>query len=144
MSRLLEIGLVVAVVIGVLLQLAIYVRRRVLQRLGGTIELSLRRQRVAHGRGWALGIGRFQGDELRWYPVFSLAPRPARTLSRRELTVLSRRRPAGGETLALLDGAVVLQCATDRGPVDLAMDPSAVTGFLAWLESAPPGPVLPG
>jgi len=140
----LEVGLVVAALVCVLPLVAIHVRRRVLQRSGGTIELSLQRRRLAHGRGWALGIGRFQGDELRWYRVFSLAPRPRATLCRRDLKVLRRRQPAGGETLALLDGAVVLHCENARGPVDLAMDPSAVTGFLAWLEAAPPGGLPPG
>ena len=118
-------------------------RRWVLQRSGGTIELSLRLRPLRDGRGWVLGVGRFQGDDLRWYRVFSLAPWPRRTLSRRDLSVLRSRQPAGGETLALLDGVVVMECTSTGGPVDLAMDPSAVTGFLAWLEAQPPGATLP-
>ena len=62
---------------------------------------------------------------------------------RRDLSVLRSRQPAGGETLALLDGVVVMECTSTGGPVDLAMDPSAVTGFLAWLEAQPPGATLP-
>jgi hypothetical protein len=129
--------------VAVLLLLAVAVRRRVLQRQGGTIELSLRVRHRTHGRGWSLGIGRFQGDELRWYRVFSLAVRPRRTLTRRDLAVVSRREPVGGEALALLEGAVVMCCVSSHGPVEVAMDVRAVTGFLAWLESRPPGATLP-
>ena len=119
--------------------LVVAARRRVLQRGGGAIELSLRRPSPVPGRGWALGVGRFEGDELRWYRMFTLGVRPRRTLQRRDLHVLHRRAPSGREALALIEGAVVMECTTAEGRVDLAMDLSAVTGFLAWLESAPPG-----
>lgn len=124
--------------------LAIALRRRLLQRQGGTVELSLRLRTLTRGGGWVLGVGRFQGDDLRWYRVFSLAPGPRRTLSRRDLVVLGRRPPVGGERLALLSGAVVMECSSARGPVQLAMDGGTVTGFLAWLEARPPGATLPG
>jgi hypothetical protein len=69
--------------------------------------------------------------------------RPRRTLSRRELRVLTRREPEGPERLALLSGAVVMELRSSTGPVEIAMEPSAVTGFLAWLEARPPGATLP-
>ena len=50
--------------------------------------------------------------------------KPARTLSRRELQVIGRRQPSGAESWAVQAGAV--------------------TGFLSWLESAPPGFTVPG
>ncbi|MCA1711451.1 MAG: DUF2550 domain-containing protein [Actinobacteria bacterium] len=123
---------------------ALTLRRRALQRGGGTVDLSLRLKRRTHGRGWVLGVGRFDGDELQWYRVFSLAMRPRRTLSRRDLKVTAQRAPHGPERMALLSGAVVMECRSARGPVELAMEPSAVTGFLAWLEARPPGATLPG
>jgi hypothetical protein len=123
---------------------ALAVRRRLLQRRGGTVDLSLRLKSGRHGRGWVLGVGRFEGDALEWYRVFSLAPRPRRTLTRRDLTVLAQREPRGPERLALLAGAVVMECRNSKGTVELAMEPSAVTGFLAWLEATPPGATLPG
>ena len=131
------------VLLAVLPLVVLSVRRRLLQRFGGTIELSLRTSPARDGRGWVLGVGRFQGDSLRWYRVFSLSVRPRRTLSRRDLVVVRRREPAGSETLALLEGVVVMVCMSSTGPVELAMDPSAVTGFLAWLEAQPPGATLP-
>jgi hypothetical protein len=135
------LALVAVVVLPVL---AIAVRRRALHRRYGTIDLSLRLARRGHGRGWVLGVGRFEGDDLQWYRVFSLAPRPRRTLSRRTLAVAGRRTPRGPETLALLSGAVVMECLAPEGPVELAMEAGAVTGFLAWLEARPPGATLPG
>ena len=121
----------------------VWLRRRLLQRRGGTVELSLRLKPRARGRGWVLGIGRFVGDDLQWHRVFSLATRPRRTLSRRDLHVLLRREPERTETYALLAGAVVMECRSSAGPVELGMDRSAVTGFLAWLEARPPGATLP-
>jgi hypothetical protein len=135
------IGIVVGLVSLPLLALAL--RQRVLHRGGGTVDVSLRLKRRTHGRGWVLGIGRFDGDALQWYRVFSLAMRPRRTLSRRDLTVLVRREPLAPERLALLSGAVVMECRSSSGQVELAMQPSAVTGFLAWLEATPPGATLP-
>lgn len=128
--------------LGAALLLAVAVRRRLLQRPGGTIDLAVR-LRTTRGGGWALGTGRYQGEQLRFYPVFSLAPRPRRVLDRSDLSVHGRRGPVGGERHALLDGAVVLDCRTGAGPVQLAMGADAVTGFLAWLESRPPGATLP-
>ncbi|MCW2665541.1 MAG: hypothetical protein JWN57_503 [Frankiales bacterium] len=140
----LEAALIAAVSLLVLMPVTLIARRRVLQRRYGTIDLSLRLRRGTRGRGWVLGIGRFEGDDLQWYRVFSLAPRPRRTLSRRDLEVRARREPRGPESLALLKGAVVMECRSGSGPVELAMEGGAVTGFLAWLEARPPGATLPG
>lgn len=141
-----EVALVVLALVLVFLAAAfvgITGRRRLLQRDGGTIELSLRLKPEARGRGWVLGIGRFVGDDLQWYRVFSLAPGPRRTFSRRDLKVRKQRPPEGPETYALLQGAVVMECATSAGPVQMGMDLSAVNGFLSWLEARPPGATLP-
>lgn len=119
--------------------LVIALRRRYLQRGGGTVELSLRLHARRPNRGWAFGLGTFTGEELRWYRVFSLSPRPARRLSRRSLMVTAQRPPSGAEAHSLLQGAVVLSCRSESGDVELAMDPGALTGFLAWLEAEPPG-----
>jgi hypothetical protein len=121
-----------------LLLVVLFVRRLAIAR-SGAVELSVRLYRARLGRGWALGLARFSGDQLRWYRLFSFSPWPGRVLTRRELTVVQRRNPSEQETLALMTGSVVLEC-VDRGrPVDLAMSGSALTGFLSWLESAAPG-----
>lgn len=116
-------------------------RRRLLQRGGGTVELAVRLRPDAAGGGWVPGVGRFVEDELQWYRVFSLAPRPRRRFCRVDLRVDRRRAPDGPEVRSL-QGAVVLCCRTGDGPVELGIEPSAVTGFLAWLEARPPGVTL--
>ena len=137
--------IVIALVLFVVLPFgAIVVRRRLLSKDGGAIELSLRLKPRSQGRGWVLGVGRFVGDDLQWFRVFSLALRPRRTLSRRDLEVRSRRVPRGSESLSLLKGAEVVELRSTLGVVEVALDRSAMTGFLAWLEARPPGATLPG
>lgn len=130
-------------VVFVLPFVSISLRRRWLSRSGGAIELSFRLKPRSQGRGWVLGVGRFVGDELQWFRVFSLSPRPRRTLSRIDLVVKNRRPPAGPESFSLLKGAEVVELTSAAGPVEIAMDTSTMTGFLAWLEARPPGATLP-
>ncbi len=139
------------------------VRRRLLQRSGGTFDCNMRwnapappsyaddsqldepaqgaGQGHAHGdgKGWAYGIARYNGDQIEWFRVFSYAPRPRRFLERNLIEVLQRRQPEGEEELALLSDAVILACSLHGTRVELAMSEDALTGFLAWLEAAPPG-----
>jgi hypothetical protein len=129
----------VLVVVLLLALAALAVRRRFITRRGGTFDLSLRLHPGSHGKGWALGIGRYAGDRLEWYRVFSYAMRPRRVMGRRELEILDRRRPEGPEVFSLLSGAVVVRAREGGDPVEFAMSPDALTGFLSWLESAPPG-----
>ena len=123
--------------------LAIYARRELISRAGGTIHMNLRLTTLVAGRGWAPGVGRFIGDELRWYRMFSLGLRPRRVLVRNGLVVEGRRKPEGAEKLAMPEGWVVVRCrgkaSAGGSPVELALAESALTGFLSWLESAPPG-----
>ncbi|TQS44152.1 DUF2550 domain-containing protein [Cryptosporangium phraense] len=123
----------------IFLLLAVLFVRRLLIARSGAVELSVRLYRARLGRGWALGLARFAGDQLRWYRLFSFSPWPRRVLTRRDLVVVGRRDPSEQETLALLTGSVVLECTDRSGPVELAMSGSALTGFLSWLESAAPG-----
>jgi hypothetical protein len=135
--------LVAIVLVAAVALLSIWLRRLALSRSGGAVEVSLRLKPRSQGRGWVLGVGRFVGDDLQWFRVFSLSPRPRRTLSRRDLRVRVRRQPHGPESLALLKGAEVLELQSATGPVEIALESSALTGFLAWLEAQPPGATLP-
>jgi hypothetical protein len=85
------------------------------------------------------GVARYNGDRINWFRVFSYAPRPRRSLERWAIDVVSRRNPEGEEELALLSDAVVLACTHHGVRLELAMSDDALTGFLAWLEAAPPG-----
>ncbi|MEV4658565.1 MULTISPECIES: DUF2550 domain-containing protein [unclassified Micromonospora] len=135
------IGIGVAVILGALLIL--FVRRALVTRSGGIIRLSVRVSTMLDGRGWSPGFGRFAGDELRWYRMFSFALRPKRVLSRKGLAVERRRLPEGQERLSMPADWVILRCTSHHAPVEIAMARSTVTGFLSWLEAAPPGAVSP-
>ncbi len=114
--------------------LALVVRRRVLARHGGTFELS---HRVS--RGWLLGFGRYSGEALEWFRIFSLSPRPKARWQRDDLTYDGRREPLGAEQTSLYPDHLVIRCQTARGVVELAMSEASLTGFQSWLEARPPG-----
>lgn len=133
-------GLVLVAVLLGLYVVALVVRRRVIARHGGTFELSHRvHTSRTPGRGWVLGIGRYSGESLEWFRIFSLTPRPGRSWDRADLEYASRREPQGIEAVSLYSGHVVVRCTTASGPVDFAMSPAALMGFSAWLEAMPPG-----
>lgn len=117
---------------------ALFIRREMIAR-GGSIEVSLRLSTYVDGRGWSPGIARFVGDELHWYRVFSFAPRPRRVINRCRLVIEQRRRPDAAEQHSLPSHTVVLRCVSRRESVEIAMAEATVTGFLSWLEAAPPG-----
>ncbi len=119
--------------------LCLVVRRRWLSRHGGTFEFSVRVRSARAGRGWILGVGRYTGDALEWFRIFSLAPRPRYSYRRSELEYVGRREAEGAEAYSLYSGHIVVTCRTPSGLLEVAMSPDALTGFLAWLEAAPPG-----
>jgi hypothetical protein len=135
------------IIAAALLGLCVFgLRRRLIQRPGGTFDCSLRlaaeaepETSVPSGKGWVYGVARYSGDRVEWFRVFSYSPRPRRVLERSAIEVLHRREPQGEEELALLSDAVVLVCEHRGVRLELAMSDDAQTGFLAWLEAAPPG-----
>ena len=113
-------------------------RRILLERRGGTVECGLRKP--PHGT-WRLGVAAYEADELRWYDTVGVLLSPEEVLERRTLSVASRREAEPAETALLRPGMVVVSCRAGEIPetVELAMGEAALTGFLAWLEAAPPG-----
>jgi hypothetical protein len=130
--------LVIGVVAVPCVLIALFIRRQWIAR-DGSIEVSVRLSTYVDGRGWSPGVGRFVGDELHWYRVFSFAFRPRRVFRRRTFAIQQRRRPDMAEQRALPGQTVVLACVSEREPVEIAMAEGTVTGFLSWLEAAPPG-----
>jgi hypothetical protein len=133
--------LVVVLVVAIACAVGIAVRRNLIERSGGSVECGLRR---SPGRRWRLGLAAYQQDELRWYPVFGIWLRPAEVFARHALSVVSRRPADPVEMTSVGSGAVVVECDTGEGAesrIELALSEDALTGFLAWLEAAPPGPV---
>ncbi|MGM1061774.1 DUF2550 domain-containing protein [Saccharothrix sp. Mg75] len=138
----------IAEVVGVVLFVAVVVlaysawRRVRLLRAGG-VHVALRSRLEETGRGWHLGVGHYRGDEFVWYRVLSLSPGPDVIISRDGFEIDDRREPSPPEAYAMPAGAVVLRCRGAKGEVEIAMGPDALTGFLSWLESAPPGRSIP-
>ncbi|MFB4306324.1 DUF2550 domain-containing protein [Actinomadura sp. GTD37] len=129
------------VLVAALVFVCMAVRRWLFTRGGGTVECSLRelsREGGAPGV-WRLGIGRYKGDELHWHRVFGFRRRPRQVIHRRGLVVSNRRRPGPEEAEGLLPDVSVIEVRDGALTVELAMGASALTGFLAWLEAAPPG-----
>jgi len=106
----------VFLVVVVLAAAAIAGRRILLDRGGGTVE-------------------------LRWYKGVGVLLTPEEVLSRRTLSITSRRDADAAEAVSLGPGMVVIGCQVRESAdtIELAMGEAALTGFLAWLEAAPPG-----
>jgi hypothetical protein len=141
--------LVVLVAVGCLLVAAVVfvatfaIRRYLLTRQGGTFDCSLRRETGRSGGSWVPGVARYESDRLDWFRIFTLSPRPARSLTRTRLVIIERREPEGPEGYSLLTGHVIVRCAYGAATLELSMGEPSYTGFATWLESAPPGDYSP-
>ena len=123
----------------------------VLLVLGGFLGLYVSRQRTLSRRVasfscllnsgeevtrmWQPGIAQYTRDRLLWWRTLSLAPRPARSWSRRELTLLERT-PVGqvdeaGRPLLLV------HCRAGEEAFQLMVSAPAYAGLVSWLESGP-------
>lgn len=123
-----------------LVWVAVFVgRRRFLSRSSGTFDCSLRMSTQPLGKGWVLGLARYEADRIEWFRVFALSMRPRRVLQRGDLQVQARRYPTGPEAFSLMADFVIVRCAYDGGLLELAMSEQSYTGFASWLEAAPPG-----
>ena len=135
--------LVASVTIAVLVVVAVIclflVRRLVIARGVGTFDCSLRGDTTHRAGGWVLGVARYEADRLDWFRVFTVNPRPDRSLARTRLVILDRHAPEGPESSSFLPGWVIVRCAYGALTLELAMSDPAYNGLAAWLESAPPG-----
>jgi uncharacterized protein DUF2550 len=129
--------------IGLAIVLAVYALRRLRLLREGGIHVALRRRIDARGRGWQVGVGRYRGDEFVWYRVLSVRSGPDHVIPRFGLEITDRRLPSTPESYAMPLEATVLRCRADTGEIELAIGAEALTGFLSWLESAPPGSIVP-
>ncbi|MCO7220667.1 DUF2550 domain-containing protein [Klenkia sp. PcliD-1-E] len=127
--------LLVLLAVAVVALVATFVlRRRFLLSGLGAVTMWLR---PVGAPRWSVGVAWYSGEQLLWYRALSLSVRPTQRLCRSEFHVEGRRRPTV-EDGAVPDDSQVLICRTGAGPQELAMDSSTVTGFLSWIESAPP------
>jgi hypothetical protein len=139
----------VAVVVGIFLLCAClllgwFAVRRVRLMRGGGVDLCLRRRPALVGSndtvaGWHFGVGRYRGDEFAWFRLTSVRLGPTLRMDRTELEIVDRRPPGPAEVFAMPHATSVLRCRCAGEDVELAMSRGVLTGFLSWLESAPPG-----
>lgn len=119
--------------------------RRVRLMRGGGVDVSLRRRPAGvsaprdASAGWHAGVARYEGDRLAWRRLTSLRPGVTVSLERDGLEILDRREPADAESYVMPAASAVLLCRSHGVDIELAMAPGVLTGFLAWLEAAPPG-----
>lgn len=124
---------------------AFLIRRRWLSRRGGLFECSVRLRPSTPGTGWVLGVARYSGERLEWYPIFNLSFRPWLTFVRARTRASAQRQPDAVEAVDLYDHSRIVRLDTvgadadNRGGYELALPPHALTGLLSWLEAAPPG-----
>jgi hypothetical protein len=135
-----DISVVVGALLGlIVIVLAYLVGRRIKLLRSGGVHVALRTKLDDSGKGWHLGVGRYHGDEFSWFRVLSLRAGPDRVIRRRGLEITDRRDPEGPELYNLPAGSRVLRFRGTGPDLEIAMGPDALTGFLSWLESAPPG-----
>lgn len=118
--------------------------RRLRALRAGGVHTALRTRLDPSGKGWHLGVGRYQGDEFVWFRVLSLRLGPDSVIHRSGLEIADRRDPSGAELYGMPPGSRVLRvsgtgASTGEPEIEIAMSPDTLTGFLSWLESAPPG-----
>lgn len=118
---------------------AVLVWRRVQVIRRGGVEVSVRVPPDGPVENWHTGVARYQGHEFVWLRLSGLGTQPNEVLDRRRSAVVERRKPEGAERDALPDGVTVLRFRRPDGDIEYAMEPGVLTGFLSWLESAPPG-----
>lgn len=84
---------------------------------------------------WTNGIAQYATGRLVWWRVLSLAPRPARTWSRADLTLLER---SGTDEVDHLGQQLVrVRCSHGDETFQLLMTAPACAGLVSWLESGP-------
>jgi hypothetical protein len=125
---------------------ALPLRRRWLAREGGLFECSVRLKTSTPGAGWVLGMARYNAEMLEWFRFFSYSTRPRKSFLRTEVRVVTSRDPDAVEAVALYAGQRIVELEEQgpgeaRGvPWEIAMGEESLTGFLSWLEAAPPRP----
>jgi len=135
-------GLVLVLLLAAL-GVVLAVRRRLRELRAGGIDVALRLRADGSGRGWHLGVAHYRGEEFTWYRVLSMRSGPNWVVNRRDVEIATRREPSTAEVYALPQASTVLHLTGPNEQLEVAMGADALTGFLSWLESAPPGRSAP-
>jgi hypothetical protein len=125
------VGICVAVLV-IAFMAAVIARQRYMINVRGGQAVAVK----VRGERWVYGIGRYAGNQLRWYRAIGIGTRPTKVLDRAELRILRSRPPYESERTSLPAGAVVVECSHGPNAAVLAFGESGFTGFVSWLEAA--------
>ena len=74
-------------------------------------------------------MGRYSGEKLEWFRIFTLWPKPKRVWSREQLTYDGRRDTLGAEQASLYPDHVVIRCASRAGERGAGDEPGLTDRF---------------
>lgn len=135
-----HIGLIVLIILVVLLAgiVAAFLYRLSVLRRGGTAAI-MRTIPAVGGSGWRHGMIRYGDNTLVFFKLSSLRPGPDHRLSRQGIYVGERRAPCDTEFDIMTADIAVLELIDEGREFEIALDRSALTAFLSWVESRPSG-----
>ncbi len=136
--RLTEMVALVAL-LALLVLLVLFVAHRVQLLRGSGTQVVLRGLPAAPGRSWRHGVVQYREDELVFLRISSLRPGPDRRIQRSSIEVLDRRPAEPSERDVVPVGATVIRFRDDAAESEIALADGALTAFLSWIESSPPG-----
>ncbi|KQB83797.1 DUF2550 domain-containing protein [Corynebacterium oculi] len=87
--------------------------------------------------GWRHGLVRYEGEELRYYKLRSLAPVADVIFDRQALSLASHRDLSAREASFMAEGSRVVVLKHGREAWEIAVDTRTEMALRAWLESAP-------
>ncbi|OZD08615.1 hypothetical protein CH275_04020 [Rhodococcus sp. 06-235-1A] len=135
-----HIGLIVLIILVVLLAgiVAAFAYRLMVLRRGGTAAI-MRVLPSDGGNGWRHGIIRYGDNTLVFFKLSSLRPGPDHRLGRQDIHVGERRAPQDTEFDIMTPDIAVLELSDHGKNFEIALDRSALTAFMSWVESRPSG-----
>ncbi|MCL1838009.1 MAG: DUF2550 domain-containing protein [Propionibacteriaceae bacterium] len=117
----------------------LFLKRRWLARKGGLFDCCLRLPDSGSGKGWVLGVARYNGQYLEWFRIFAITFRPRKVFDRAAVEAKTQRDPEADESGLLMSGQrIIMLRRVDGREWELAMSQESITGLLSWLHAAPP------
>lgn len=89
---------------------------------------------------WQIGLARYSGESLLWYPIWRPRLRHKYRIPRPRARMVKHQEASERESRLIfaLTAEVVTIVVGDQMTYQLVLDRGATTGLLSWLEAAPP------
>ncbi len=131
-----EIVIGTLIVIAALVLATTYLRRRYIAR---GQPLTLCALRPAGTDRWRLGLMRFGGNALEWFPLGGVTLRSRHRWQRQRLLLDAPVHLAGRDVIAVLPDAYRVPFTDGDHDFELALQGPDYTALRSWQEAAPPG-----